>query len=75
MALILESLQAGEWKPGVAIPSEMDLAARFRVSQGTVRKALAELAAVRARKRPGCRSVILILYKIQDKLTGQGLPG
>jgi GntR family transcriptional regulator len=44
-ALILESLQAGEWKPGEAIPSEMDLAARFRVSQGTVRKAIDELAA------------------------------
>jgi len=43
--LILQSLQAGEWKPGDAIPSEMDLAARFRVSQGTVRKAIDELAA------------------------------
>ncbi len=43
--LILKSLQAGEWKPGEAIPSEMDLAARFRVSQGTVRKAIDELAA------------------------------
>ena len=44
-ALILQSLQAGEWKPGEAIPSEMDLAGRFRVSQGTVRKAIDELAA------------------------------
>ena len=43
--LILQSLQAGEWKPGEAIPSEIDLAARFRVSQGTVRKAIDELAA------------------------------
>jgi GntR family transcriptional regulator len=43
--LILQSLQQGEWKPGEAIPSEMDLAARFRVSQGTVRKAIDELAA------------------------------
>ncbi len=43
--LILQSLQAGEWKPGEAIPSEMDLAARFRVSQGTVRKAIDDLAA------------------------------
>ncbi len=42
--LILQSLQAGEWKPGEAIPSEMELAARFRVSQGTVRKAIGELA-------------------------------
>jgi GntR family transcriptional regulator len=44
-SLILQSLQAGEWKPGEAIPSEMDLAARYRVSQGTVRKAIDELAA------------------------------
>jgi GntR family transcriptional regulator len=44
-ALILQSLQVGEWKPGESIPSEMDLAARFRVSQGTVRKAIDELAA------------------------------
>jgi GntR family transcriptional regulator len=44
-ALITKSLQAGEWKPGEAIPSEMDLAARFKVSQGTVRKAIDELAA------------------------------
>jgi len=43
--LILQSLEAGEWKPGEAIPSEMDLATRFRVSQGTVRKAIDELAA------------------------------
>jgi GntR family transcriptional regulator len=44
-SLILHSLQAGEWKPGESIPSEMDLAARYRVSQGTVRKAIDELAA------------------------------
>ena len=44
-ALILQSLQAGEWKPGDLIPSEIELAARFRVSQGTVRKAIDELAA------------------------------
>ena len=43
--LMLRSLQAGEWKPSEAIPSEMEFAARFRVSQGTVRKAIDELAA------------------------------
>ena len=42
--LILQSLQSGEWKPGASNPSEMELAARFRVSQGTVRKAIDELA-------------------------------
>jgi GntR family transcriptional regulator len=43
--LILQSLQGGEWRPGEVIPSEMDLATRYRVSQGTVRKAIDELAA------------------------------
>lgn len=42
--LILQSLQSSEWKPGESIPSEMELAARYRVSQGTVRKAIDELA-------------------------------
>jgi len=43
--LMTRSLQAGEWRPGEAIPSETELAARFKVSQGTVRKAVDELAA------------------------------
>jgi GntR family transcriptional regulator len=43
--MILASLQASEWLPGAAIPSEMELAARYAVSQGTVRKAIDELAA------------------------------
>lgn len=43
-SLILRSLQGGEWKPGDMIPSEFDLAARYRVSQGTVRKAIDALA-------------------------------
>lgn len=42
--LILQNLQSGEWKPSESIPSEMELAARYRVSQGTVRKAIDELA-------------------------------
>ena len=44
-ALITQDLQNGVWKPGEAIPSELDLAGRFKVSQGTVRKAIDELAA------------------------------
>ena len=44
-ALLIKGLQAGEWKPGEAIPSEGDLAQRFGVSQGTVRKAIDEMAA------------------------------
>ena len=43
--LILRSLQQTEWRPGESIPSEVELAVRFKVSQGTVRKAIDELAA------------------------------
>ena len=44
-SLLLQRLQAGEWKAGDAIPSEQELAGRFGVSQGTVRKAIDEMAA------------------------------
>lgn len=43
-SLILRSLESGEWRPGDAIPSEAELAVRYGVSQGTVRKAIDELA-------------------------------
>ncbi len=43
-SLLLRSLQLGEWKPGQMIPSELELANRFQVSQGTVRKAIDELS-------------------------------
>jgi GntR family transcriptional regulator len=43
--LITQSLEGGEWRPGDAIPSETELATRYQVSQGTVRKAIDELAA------------------------------
>ncbi len=44
-SLILNALDDGEWMPGQVIPSEQELASRFGVSQGTVRKAIDELAA------------------------------
>ncbi|MEP7063983.1 MAG: GntR family transcriptional regulator [Betaproteobacteria bacterium] len=43
-ALLVELLEAGEWRPGEAIPSELELAARFHVAAGTVRKAIDALA-------------------------------
>lgn len=43
--LMLTALESGEWRPGQAIPSEQELAIRFSVSQGTVRKAIDEMAA------------------------------
>ena len=42
--LLTQRLESGEWRPGESIPSEQDLAAQFSVSQGTVRKAIDELA-------------------------------
>ena len=43
--LMVKRLATGAWRPGEALPSEFGLAAEFKVSQGTVRKALDELAA------------------------------
>ena len=42
---ITESLVRGEWAPGQVIPSEIELAHIYDVSQGTVRKAIDELTA------------------------------
>jgi len=42
--LLTQSLVAGEWRPGELIPSEFELASRYKVSQGTVRKAIDSLA-------------------------------
>jgi len=44
-ALLEKSLEVREWGPGAAIPSEIELAGRYGVSQGTVRKAIDALAA------------------------------
>jgi GntR family transcriptional regulator len=43
--LLTRSLTLGDWKAGEALPSEPELANRFKVSQGTVRKALDALTA------------------------------
>lgn len=40
---LTHALAAGEWKPGDLIPSEFDLAKRFGVSKGTIRRALDDL--------------------------------
>jgi GntR family transcriptional regulator len=42
--LMIRALEDGEWRPGDSIPSEGELALRFNVSQGTVRKAIDEMA-------------------------------
>ena len=45
--LLVQSIAAGEWPPGVALPSEARLAERYQVSIGTLRKAIDELVAER----------------------------
>ncbi|QFR34931.1 GntR family transcriptional regulator [Ancylobacter sp. TS-1] len=43
--LLIARVIKGEWGPGELLPSEMRLAAEYSVHQGTVRKALDEMAA------------------------------
>jgi GntR family transcriptional regulator len=43
--LLVDALERREWAPGESIPSEIELAARYAVSQGTMRKAIDALAA------------------------------
>jgi GntR family transcriptional regulator len=42
---LVERIRSGTWAPSQLIPNEFAIAAEFRVSQGTVRKALERLAA------------------------------
>lgn len=41
---LIRRILVGEWKPGEVLPSEMKLAEGYGLSQGTVRKAIEELA-------------------------------
>ncbi len=43
--LLLQRIESGEWPPGTYLPSEITLAEGYRVSVGTLRKALDELVA------------------------------
>jgi GntR family transcriptional regulator len=40
---LIQRVLAGDWKPGVAIPNEIELSREFRISVGTVRRALDEM--------------------------------
>lgn len=40
---LISQIEDGTWRPGVALPSEFQLADQLNVSQGTVRKALIDL--------------------------------
>jgi GntR family transcriptional regulator len=48
---LTERIAAGDWRPGLAIPNESDLAREFGVSAGTMRKALDLMEAERLLSR------------------------
>ena len=43
--LLIQNLICGEWRAGEMIPSEFELAERYKVSQGTARRAIESLSA------------------------------
>lgn len=61
--LLLDSLKRGEWKPGAMIPSEMELAERYRVSQGTVRKAIDAMVQENLLRRQQGRGTFVVSHE------------
>lgn len=66
--LLVQRLVAGAWRPGEALPSEFSLAAEFKVSQGTVRKALDDLAAQNLVVRQQGRGTFVAMHTPQRAL-------
>lgn len=61
--LLLETLKRGEWKPGAMIPSEMELAERYQVSQGTVRKAIDAMVQENILRRQQGRGTFVVSHE------------
>lgn len=59
---LLDALEAGEWLQDDVLPSEFELADRFGVSQGTVRKALDELVAEQVLSRRQGKGTFVARY-------------
>jgi len=59
---LLDALEAGEWLQDDMLPSEFELADRFGVSQGTVRKALDELVAEQVLSRRQGKGTFVASY-------------
>ena len=66
--LFVANLRDGLWSPGEIIPSEMHLAKQLGVSQGTVRKAIAELVEHNVLKRKQGRGTFVANHDIQRAL-------
>jgi GntR family transcriptional regulator len=66
--LMIGRLVRGDWRPGDSLPSEGRLASEFRVSQGTVRKALDEMAAQNLVVRQQGRGTFVARHNAQRAL-------
>ena len=66
--VLTQSLAEGEWQPGVALPSETRLGARFGVSIGTIRKAIDELVAERILVRHQGRGTFVATHNARRTL-------
>ena len=65
---LIARIRSGEWKPGQLIPNEFEIAAEFGVSQGTARKAVAELAAEQLVMRRQGRGTFVVEHTPQHVL-------
>jgi len=61
--LLTRELQAGQWQPGEMIPTAQALATQYRVSQGTVRKAIDQLVAENILKRRQGRGTFVATHR------------
>lgn len=57
---LIQRILAGAWKPGAAIPNEIDLSRELGISVGTVRKALDEMESERLISRRQGRGTFVI---------------
>jgi GntR family transcriptional regulator len=60
---LIRRVLAGEWRPGECIPSEQKLAGEYGVSQGTVRRAIEDLAADRLVTRHAGRGTFVTSHQ------------
>jgi GntR family transcriptional regulator len=63
---LVRRIAAGEWKPGMPIPNEVDLAKQFAVSMGTTRKALEIMESERIVTRRQGRGTFVNDHAAQD---------
>ncbi len=58
--MLIQRIAAGDWKPGAAIPNEIELSRELGISVGTVRKALDEMETERLISRRQGRGTFVI---------------